>query len=403
MASTNPKQDISAILLIIIITVATLAYIISDMYTPSLPAITKELGVSSAKIQLTLAFFMFGFSISQLFYGPLSDRIGRRNPILIGVGLSVIGSLVCYFSPNAEILILGRLIQGLGVGACNSVGRTIARDLMSGRYLARFGSQLGMVTAFVTASAPTLGGYIQHYLNWRANFLILFIYTLLIWLLVWKKLPETNRYLNPEATKAKTMIKNYFTLFTHPTFIGFSLCSGIAFAGIIAFVTLAPFLLQNVVGLSPVQFGWLSFLIAASIVLSAFINAILIIKVGIPKMMLFGISIMFIAGIFMLGFAWFGYLNTFVILFPTCLFSLGIGFTFANAYAGALHPFPRMAGASAALFGCLQILGGALSSALMAKLGTDNQIPLGFVFIGLSVLSFLSLKFLAMRKSYKDI
>lgn len=388
---------------IIIIMLSTLAQIVADIYIPSLPAITKALATNPSIIQLTLSAFMLGFSISHLFYGPLSDRIGRRIPIIIGLSLTIIGSILCILTTSPITLIIGRLIQGIGCGASTSVGRTVTRDLIEGEHLAKFGSHMGMISVFAIAAAPTLGGYIQHYFNWQTSFLFILIYTSFICILVIKKLPETNRHLNPEATKPNILLRNYFSLLFNKTFMGYALCSTIAYAGLIAYITAGPFLLQSIVGLTPVQFGWLSFLMAAAFSLSAFVNSRYVLKKGIPTMIFYGNASMLCGGITMLLFALLGFINTAVIMLPVAFFNIGASFTFSNAFAGAIHPFPKMAGNAVALFGCLQILGAALTSMVIAAAPANNQIALGLMLAVLGVLAMMSLKYLATTKKTHSI
>lgn len=401
VSSIEPKKSIPRHVFITILLFATLAHITADMYVPSMPAITRTFASPPAAVQLTLFTFMLGYSLAHLFYGPLSDRIGRRQPILTGIAISMIGTACCMLSSSIGMLMVGRCLQGLGVAVCNSVGRSLTRDLLSGSHLARISSHLGMIMVFVTATAPTLGGYIQHYFDWRAVFGFLFVYTTFIWLFTWKVLPETNIHLNPEATKIKTVLRNYFILLTNKTFLGYTLCVSAAYAGIIAYVTEAPFLLQTIVGLTPVQFGWLAFVIGGAIFISFFINSRFVLEVGIEKMLFTGICLMLTAGVLMLLLGLFGFINVFVIMLPVAIFCMGVGLTFSNASAGAFHPFPKMAGSVGALFGCIQILGGACASMFMAAFTSKNQLSLAVVFILLGLLSLFSWKYLATKEKYQ--
>ena len=389
------KANLTFSLFMMLLLYSSLGQVAADMYVPSLPAIAAQFGNETSAIQLTLSVYIFGFSISQLIYGPLSDRYGRRPPMLIGVGIGMAGTVICLFAPSVYILILGRFIQGAGIGVCNSVGRSLTRDILSGTHLAKIGSHIGMAAVLLLAIAPTIGGYIQDYLGWRAIFFILFIYTFCIWLFMLKTLPETNRYLNPEATKIKIITSNYRTLITNKTFIGYTICASAAYAGLIAYFTAAPFLLQTVVGLTPVEFGWLAFLTSGALFLTMFINSRLIVKVGIARMIFVGNLLMLSGGILMLVFGLLGYINTFVIMFPVILFAMGAGLTFSNAFAGAFHPFPRMAGVVGAVYGCLQILGGSITSALIASLHENNQLPLSYILIFMGLAALFSLRLAA--------
>lgn len=395
LPSSENKNKLTRAIFVVIIMFTSLAQVAADMYTPSLPYIAKSLGTNSNAMQLTMSIYMLGFSLSHLYYGPLSDRIGRKPPILNGIILCMLGSLFCFLAPSGNVIIIGRFIQGMGMGACSSVGRPLLRDYVSGGQLAKLGSHLGMINVFVVASAPALGGYIQHYLGWRANFIVLFLYSGLTLYLLWKMLPETNHHLNPQATQLKPMLANYRIVLASKTFIGYTLCSCFAYAGLIAYMTVAPFLMQSVVGLSPVEFGWLSFLIACSFFLSTFINARWVLKWGIAAMVLAGSILIFLSGLLMLCLGTAGFLNTWVIMLPVAILSLGVGFTFANAFAGAFHPFPTMSGSAGALYGFIQVLGASVASALMATLHASTQIPLAIMLTLLGLFSLISLITLA--------
>lgn len=394
----DSSSPITKTLLFIVLLTSSLAHITGDMYIPSLPAIKSAFHTDATTVQLTLTAFMIGFSSAHLFYGPFSDRFGRRPPLLGGVALGLAGSLICLFSPSIYVLILGRFVQGLGVAVCNSVGRSLIRDLVSGHQMARLGSHLGMIMVFITATAPTIGGYLQQYFNWNGVFLFLFLYGCFVLFMLWKKLPETNLTLNPDATKPKVVVRNYYLLLTSRSFLGYTLCVCCAYAGIIAYVTAAPFLLQTGVGLTPVQFGWLAFVVGGAIFTSFFINSHFVMTHGFDKMLIFGNSLMLLAGILMLFLWWLGYFNVFVIMLPVAIFCMGAGLTLSNAFPGAVLPFPKMAGSAAAVYGFLQILAGAFSSALMSVLPETDQVALG-IFLGcLGLISLLSVIFLAKTK-----
>lgn len=398
MSSSAKSTIFTPLLLTIILAIASLGQVAAEIYVPSLPTITRQFQTNSSLIQLTLAAYLFSFGVSHLIYGPLSDRIGRRKPIIFGISLSIFGNIICLFAPDVYILILGRFIQGFGFGVCTSVGRTLSRDLLSGAYLARVGSQMAMINSFVVASAPIIGGYVQQYLNWRINFLLIILYAVLVLILICYKLPETIQERNPLATKLNVIGKNYLIILTHPHFMGYALCATFAYSGIIAYLTTAPFLLENYAGLTPIQFGWLAFLIASVMFVSAFINSRLIISKGIPKMIIFGISFMFAGGLLMLFFMLFNLLNLAVIIIPVLVFCIGTSLTFSNAFAGAFHPFADKAGAASGIYGFIQIGFASLISSFLAGTKTHSQLPLAITLLLLGIGAALALKFLAFKK-----
>ncbi len=293
---THNIQEINATgkvpwrLFLLLFMFATVGQLSVDLYLPSLPAISHAFEASHSTVQMTIAIFLFGLGISQLFYGPWSDAVGRRRPLLTGVSLTVVGGIVCCVAPNIHVLIIGRLLQGLGAGVCSSVGRSLLRDLVSGHYLSRLAGQMGMASSFMVAVAPTIGGYIQYYTSWRMSFVVVFVYAATVLMMLWYALPETHQNPDPSAIRFKGLVHNYGQLFRNPVFMGNAFCGAIAYSGIIAYITAAPFLLQSTLHISPVQFGWLALLNAIGIFSSGMINSHCVIRYGIPKMLFAGVS-----------------------------------------------------------------------------------------------------------------
>lgn len=400
MHGKNIAQPVSLhpLLVFVVLMMMVLMQMTTDQYIPSLPAITKVFHSNEASIQATISLFMLGLGISHLFYGPLSDRIGRKPPLMFGVGLSVIGSLCCFLAPTVLVLIIGRFIQGFGIGCCGSVGRSLVRDLFTDRILSKIGSYVGIVSVFIMVVSPTLGGYVQESYGWRANFLILFVFGIFIWCLAFWALPETNKNLNPDATKMNVMRTNYFILLGSKIFLGYALCACFACAGLIAYLTITPFLFQDTLGLSPVAFGKLTIFIAGAICLSGIINSQLVMRKGVSYMVCAGVVFMLIGGFAMLVLSLLGIENVLSIMIPFALFSVGIGFIFINAFAGAFHPFPQMAGTVGALYAGMQDLSAALSSGIIALGQWYGQSSFALILIFLAVSSFFAWYYLASQE-----
>lgn len=376
-------------LLIVILLISSLGQVTSDLYLPSLPNMAKSLNVDTHWIQFSIAIYMVGFSVSQLIYGPWSDAIGRRTPLLIGLSINFIGGLTCWFSPNIYMLFLGRFLQGLGVGAANSLARPILRDLFDKEKLAIYNSYLAVSAVFILSTAPVLGGYIQHYAGWRYNFLFLSLYGLLILCAYYCRVPETSQHHHKDNFKLQTVLINAKILVKNPIFLRFSLCPLLTYAGILAWLTAAPIVLQEKVGLNSVQFGWLYIFSGIGFATGSILNVKLVTRVGIDKMMELGFFCQLVAGGLMLIFYLLGYINTFVIIVPIILFMMGAGLVFPNSSAGALIPFPKIAGMAGALFGFVQILGGIISSSAIALAQDENQFPIAIAFITTALLSVL--------------
>jgi len=197
------NAPIGRFFILVILMLGSIGFVATDLYLPSLSSIVKDFSTTKAYVQLTLSFYLLFFGVSQFFYGPLSDKVGRKKIVLYGLSLTIVGSIVCVFSPNVGVLIVGRSIEGFGVGAGATMMRAILRDLYVGDELAKKGSYIATGTGVFMAGAPIIGGYIQDFFGWRFNFVFIVLYTLMGILIVSKFLPETIKELNPHAIKAK--------------------------------------------------------------------------------------------------------------------------------------------------------------------------------------------------------
>jgi Bcr/CflA subfamily drug resistance transporter len=372
-------------LLIIVLLVACLAGISSDIYAPSLPAISANLGASIALVQWSMSIYMLGLSLSQLVYGPLSEGFGRKLAIMAGLLIFLFATGLCYFAPTIEILIFGRLIQGLGAGACAALWRSIFRDVFSGEQLAKYGSYLSVFMVLVVPAAPALGGYLQEYFGWNASFIFLAIYTISCLLLVGILFKETSRHHQKSRLKFSFIFATYGQLMRSSTFMGYSLCVLLSYGAFFSWFAVGPVLLIKNLGYSPVIFGWISFaILCGAMTVGSTLNARLVERFGLHAMLRFGWSLMFSSGLLMFLSYWFMGINAFFIVASVMIFYMGSTFIFANTFAGAFQNFGHIAGYAGALYGALQVAGASAMGAVVAYLPDNNQVPLAFVYMGCS-------------------
>lgn len=359
----------------------------SDSYLPSMPAMGHAFNASPNEIQLTLTYYFIGFSLPQLLYGPASDRFGRRKMLILGYSLALTGSILCILAPTIEWLWFGRFVQGLGVAANGALFRTILRDKFHGVRLAEIGSYLGMLFAFFPAIAPFIGGIIQQNWGWEANFYLFIVLSLTVLGVAYFFFPETAKKLNPDALKPKVVLANYATLLKNASFMGYALAAGCAFSGLISYYMVSPYFFQEVLGLTPFQYGLTSFIVTLGLLSGHYLNTKLVSKRGIENMIKAGFWFMLIGGIALLMTEFLVPLNLALILLSTMTFLIGAGLVFGNSTAGAFHPFPHIAGSAGALFGTLQVFGTALTSYFVA-LASENPYILGITFTLLALTAF---------------
>jgi Bcr/CflA subfamily drug resistance transporter len=377
------------LLFFVIILAVCLTQFASDIYAPSLPHIATALSTRIDLVQWSMAIYMLGVALSQLIYGPLSEGVGRKGPLLIGLTVMLGGTLLCLFAPTIDLLILGRLVQGLGAGACAALWRSIFRDIFSGAELAKYGSYLTILVTFIVPAAPALGGYLQEYFGWRANFLFMTIYALVALLAIATGFQETNVHHHKERLKLSYVCKTFGELLTSRLFMGVTLCTFFSYGAFFAWFVTGPVLLIEKAGITPVAFGWITLLGGGSAyALAGFVNGKVVKRFGPASMMRTGWSIMILSGLLML----IGCLieiNVWAIAVPITLFYFGSTLIWPNAFAMAFTPFGKIAGYTGALYGFMQVGGAASMGGVMSFLPTETQLPLALVIVAASTLSWL--------------
>ncbi len=379
---------------------ASFGQIASDLYLPSLPNIVADLQTKRELVQLTVTCFMISYCIARLFYGPLSDGIGRKRPLIIGFSLAVAGSFICLIANSIYLLMLGRLIQGFGAAAGSVLTAAILRDLLEGRKLARVNSYFAFINIIFVASPPLLGGYLEVFYGWRSAFLVLLIYTIIILIVVFFAFPETNLNADKSHISFKGITHNIKTLMSNKLFICYTLLVMSGYAVVMAWLTSGPIIVQNELNYSPVQFGWFALYGGLMYCAGALINAKIIMKSKSESLIMFGSISIFIAGLLFMIVDLIGILNIFVVLLPVFIFSFGNSFIFPSSYAGAMTPFPKQAGSASAVLSSMQILGGVLGSGFVAILPFDSITKLGVIVLVCGII-LISITTLATDKKQK--
>ncbi len=380
-------------LIFIAILFTSIGQIASDIYLPSLPAIAVGLHTTTSLAQATVFIYMIGFSVSRLVYGPISDAVGRKLPLIVGLVFCLLGSIICASSHSIGMLLFGRFLQGTGGGAGVVLGSAIVRDLSEGRELAKLFSYMGVSTMGLIASAPLLGGYLQHWFGWRANFILMSLYISTGLVVSIFFLAESNKHKTLENLKPKKIKANLTILFTSRTFIAYAACIFLAYGALLAWITLGPVLLQNTLGISPVIVGWIALTGGLIYAVGAFVNGKLLNKYNSNQLLKAGSWIMLAGSISMLLFFLLGMINVYVILLPLFTFLFGSSMIFPNAYAEALMPFAKIAGITGAIVGSMQILGGSVSSGIISMSPDNTQLPVAIAFIICAVITWVIIYF----------
>ncbi len=360
----------------------------TDMYLPSLPALTAEFAADVGRVQLTLSLFLVGFAVTQMIYGPVSDRFGRKGPILFGLGLYVVATIACTFAWSIEALIAGRFLQALGACAGVVLGRAVVRDLFTRERAARMLAYLGMAMSFAPMLAPTVGGYLQLAFGWQSVFVAQAAFGLTLLVLAWRKLPESNLTPDPHALAPGRMLRNYATLLSSRRYLGFALAVAAGYAGLFSWISGSSFVLIDIYGVPLEQFGLYFAGICVGYIVGTLASARLGIRLGLERMMTIGTAVTAAGGIAMLVLVLARADQPLTLLAPMMVFTMGLGLTMPQGQAGALSPFPQMAGAAAALMGSLQFAIAAVIGAVVGHGfdGTAFPMALSLALTGLASL-----------------
>lgn len=346
-----------------------------SIYGPSMPAIAVALDTTGGMVQLTLTVYLIGFALAQLVYGPLSDRFGRRRLLILGLVVYVLGSAACALAGSIEMLIAARLVQAAGACAGPALGRAMVRDVFARHEAARVLAVVGMALALAPAVGPVLGGHLQSWFDWEAIFVLLGAAGLVLLLAVARSLPETNRHPDPDALRPARIARNYLGLLRHPVFLGYLGPAAVTLGGLFTFMAVAPFLLIDGAGLSPRQYGWTSLPIVGAYLLGSALVTRCSGRAGLDRLILASGALVLTGAGLLLVLALAGAPGVASLIGPILLWGGGMGLALPTATAGALAPFPHMAGTASALMGCMQMGTGALGSLLVSRLHEGSAVP----------------------------
>ncbi len=344
-----------------------------SIYLPSLPLVAAHFSIGQVDVQSLVTLFLVGFGVSQLFYGPLSDSIGRRPVFILGQGVYLLGTLVCLVSQeNYALLEVGRLLQGLGAGSASVLGRSVLRDSYDGPQLTKALSYISITASIMPIFAPVIGGWIAFQVNWQAVFVFVLIYLAAIFVLGWRVLPETLPY-GKRPFRVMEMLRTYRSLITSKQVLASASFNWVSYLTSLVSLSLLPFLMQSQLGMHAGEYGSLMIIPSLGLLLGGITLNIANRFYSVWAIMATSITLTLASA------AW-------LIMTPFTSFSLVAGFTllcyaqgmsFPLAISMLLSPHKKTAGAVSALSGSVQMCSAGLLGSYIVEHFVQSQVQLG--------------------------
>ncbi|GHO46746.1 multidrug effflux MFS transporter [Ktedonospora formicarum] len=360
----------------------------TDMYLPSLPALSHDLHATMSQTQLTLSAGILGLALGQVLSGPVSDALGRKRPLIVGIVAFILSSLLCIVAPNIPVLVALRFIQGMSGATGIVISMAMARDMYAGNAMARFLSLLMLVNGVAPIVAPIIGSQLLRFTSWHGVFITLALFGVALLLASFFGLGETLPATSRQSGGIATTFGAFRDLLRDGRFVGYALSAGFAFAACITYISVSPFILQNIYHLSPQVFGLLFGINALGIVIVGQINGKLVGRISSRTLLNWGLGGIALGGIALLivvisGIGLFGVLPSLFILVSS------IGLIMPNSAALALAT-TRTAGSASALLGVLQLVIGPVAAPLIGLGGTESALPMALGIAGFGILSLLT-------------
>jgi MFS transporter, DHA1 family, multidrug resistance protein len=347
-----------------------------DMYLPAFPVLRAEFGASAGAVQATLAVFFAGLACGQPLYGPLSDRYGRRTPLLAGIALFALGSFAAALAPDIQSLIAARLVQALGGCAGMVMARAMVADLFDERTSAKVLSMLMLVMGLAPILAPLAGGQFLALFGWDSIFWFLGLFAVISFIAAASGLGETH----PPERRSKggigTALRAYTRLLLQKRFIAFALAGALSMAGLFAYITGSPFVFIQLHGVSPQHFGYLFGLNAFGIIGASQVNVRLLRHYTGQSILAAATVANVAAGLALVAVVVNGAGGLALLMVPLFAAIASLGFIIANSVAAAMAQVSANRGAASALIGLFQFGIAAVVSTIVGALQDGTALPM---------------------------
>lgn len=350
----------------------------TDLYLPALPLLAQQLGASVAQTQSTFYALILAFGCSQLVWGPLSDRFGRRPILLAGIALYVLASVGCVLAPHMQALITMRCLQGVAMGAVVMAARAIVRDLYAPVQGAQVMSKALSGLGLVACASPIVGSALATHFGWRATMAALAVVGVAAWLLVWLRFHESLQQRNPQALLPRRLLANWSHILRHRTFLAYTATTTCSYGGLVVFLTASPFVFVQVLGWTPAQVGWLLACNGVVYVLGTLLCRLLLQRIGVRHTVAVAGGVAVLCAALLLALAWAEVRSPLAYAAACLLFPIAHGIQQPCGQSGSVSAFPQTAGMASALNGFTMTLGAFAGGQLLGRSFNGTVYPLVF-------------------------
>jgi MFS transporter, DHA1 family, multidrug resistance protein len=372
-----------------------------DMYLPAFPEITRALDASASSVQLTLTACVAGLALGQLVMGPLSDRLGRRMPLIAAMATYSVASLLCASASSVEVLIALRFVQGLAGAGGLVISRAVVRDLYSGAAAVRLFSSLMLVTGLAPILAPLAGGQLLGITPWEGIFVTLSILSALIAVLAAVGLRETLPAERRSTSGLRRTVQTMAALLRDHSFLGYALASGLTFGALFAYISGSSFVLQRIYGMSPQLYSLAFAMNGLGLIAASQVNARVVERVGPTRLLRRALACVVASALTLLVVVSIGGLTVWAVLAPMFVIVSSLAFVLPNATALALADHGTVAGTASALLGVIQFLVGAIAAPLVGVAGPDSAVPMGVVMAVLALGALIAQRAAGRRQPWR--
>lgn len=375
-------------MIILLAAVSALGPVGMQILLPALPVIKQKFYVTNDVAQLTLSLSMLAIAIGTLVYGPLSDKFGRKRVMLVGIVITIFGSIVCFVADSIMLLISGRFIQAFGGAVGLVLARAIVRDVYGPEEAARVIATLVMVMVVLPMMSPALGGELMQRFGFESVFIVIAFASAIAFVFLFLWLPETLAKPVP-FEGVKSMLMTFSKLFASRVFCGYAFCVTFVSVVFFSFISAAPEIMVSVLKRPPTEYGYYFIMIPAGFMTGNYVARHYGRTISIDNMIAIGASIGVFGIVLALILQTLGMSSPVALFLPIALAVFGNGITLPNAQAAAINEFPEYAGTASGLTGFLQMAVSSVAAQAVALIFNGTVYPLLGLMLVASIISLL--------------